>query len=247
MRSARICGESGIYHVVSRGVGQQIIFETDADRRRYLGSLQSLIGGSSGSLLAWCLMDNHAHLLISLPIDELSSTMRRLNSGYALHFNLVHDRSGHLFQGRFRSEPVDSDEYLMTVVRYIHQHPWRAGMTADCRYEWSSFDRYASGDVPSGGEIVMGAFGSPDEFAAFHRQEDFDAGCIDIAARRRRVDDEAALGVALELFGDAGLGEVKALPKKDRDAALARMKESGLTVRQIQRLTGVSLGVISKA
>ena len=73
---------------------------------------------------------------------------RRLNSGYALYFNLVHDRSGHLFQGRFRSEPVDSEEYLMTVVRYIHQNPWKAGMTADCHYEWSSFESYAS--FPSG-------------------------------------------------------------------------------------------------
>lgn len=247
MRTARACGESGIYHVVSRGVGQQIIFETDADRRRYLSALRSLVDGSSGALLAWCLMDNHTHLLVSQPLEELSSTMRRLNSGYALNFNLVHGRSGHLFQGRFRSEPVDTDEYLMTVVRYVHQNPWRAGMTADCHYEWSSFDLYASGDVPPGAGIVMDVFGSMDAFLDFHGQADFAASCIDISPRRRRIDDDAALAVALELFGDAGLGEVKSLPKGERDKALAKMKERGLTVRQIQRLTGVSLGVISRA
>ena len=247
MRTARICGESGIYHVVSRGVGQQIIFETDADKRRYLTTLQSLVDGASGSLLAWCLMENHVHLLISQPIDELSSTMRRLNSGYALYFNLVHGRCGHLFQGRFRSEPVDTDEYLMTVVRYIHQNPWKAGMTTNCHYEWSSFDLYASGRTPPGADVVMGVFGSLDAFLAFHDQEDFAAGCIDVVLRRPRVDDDAALKIALGLFGDAGLGEIKALPKEERDAALVRMKEGGLTARQIQRLTGVSLGVISKA
>ena len=247
MRTARICGESGIYHVVSRGVGQQIIFETDADKRRYLTTLQSLMDGSSGSLLAWCLMENHVHLLVSQPLDDLSSTMRRLNSGYALYFNLVHGRSGHLFQGRFRSEPVDTDEYLMTVVRYIHQNPWKAGMVTDCRYEWSSFGLYASGRTPPGADVVMDAFGSLDTFLALHGQEDFAAGCIDVAHRRPRVDDDTALEIALGLLGDAGLGEVKALPREERDAALSRMKERGLTVRQVQRLTGVSLGVISKA
>ena len=247
MRTARTCGESGIYHVVSRGVGQQIIFETDADKRRYLTTLQSLMDDSSGSLLAWCLMENHVHLLVSQQLDELSSTMRRLNSGYALYFNLVHDRCGHLFQGRFRSEPVDTDEYLMTVIRYIHQNPWKAGMTTSCHYEWSSFGLYASGRVPSGADAVMGAFGSLDAFLAFHNQENFAASCIDVAPRRPRVDDDAALEIALGLFGDAGLGELKTLPKEKRDASLARMKEDGLTVRQIQRLTGVSLGVISKA
>lgn len=247
MRAARVNGESGIYHVVSRGAGQQIIFETDADRQRYLGSLQSLLKESSGVLLAWCLMENHVHLLVSQPLDQLSSTMRRLNSGYALYFNLVHGRSGHLFQGRFDSEPVDTDEYLMTVVRYIHQNPWKAGITTDCHYRWSSFDLYASGSMPPGADVVMDIFGGLDAFLAFHNQEDAAAKCLDVVQRRIRVDDAAALSMALELFGDVGLGEVKSMPKEKRDEALAKMKECGLTVRQIQRLTGVSLGVISQA
>lgn len=247
MRTARVQSESGIYHVVSRGVGQQIIFETDADRRRYLDSLQNLLEGSSGTLLAWCLMDNHVHLLIKQQLDDLSATMRRLNAGYALYFNLVHNRSGHLFQGRFRSEPVDSDEYLMTVIRYIHQNPCKAGLARDCRYEWSSYDSFASGDVPRGADFILGVFGGTEAFRTFHEQEDPSARCIDVEPRLTRVDDEAALSIALELFGDSGLGQVKALPRERRDAALAEMKERGLTVRQIQRLTGVSLGTISRA
>ena len=202
---------------------------------------------SAGTLLAWCLMDNHVHLLIAQPIDQLASTMRRLNSGYALYFNLVHDRSGHLFQGRFRSEPVDSDEYLMTVLRYIHQNPWKAGITTDCHYKWSSFNLYASGKTPPNADIVKDMFGNVDAFLDFHKQADFAASCIDVEQRRPRVDDDAALAIALELFGDAGLGALKSQPRDERNKALAKMKERGLTVRQIQRLTGVSLGVISRA
>lgn len=246
-RTARQNGESGIYHVVSRGVGQQLIFESDADRRRYLDSLELLLGETGGSLLAWCLMDNHVHLLVRQDIGELSGVMRRLNSGYALYFNLVHGRSGHLFQGRFDSEVVDTDEYLMTVVRYIHHNPRKAGMTPGNSYEWSSYDAYTSGELPAGGDLVVGVFGGIAAFKAFHDQNDLDAPCIDVKARTRRADDERALQIAFEEFGDGGLGRIKSLPREERDAALALLKARGLTIRQVQRLTGVSLGVISKA
>lgn len=247
MRTARTRGDSGIYHVVSRGVGQQIIFESDADRRRYLSTLQNVMAKSSGHLLAWCLMDNHVHLLIRQPMDELSTTMRRLNSGYALYFNLVHNRSGHLFQGRFYSEPIDSDEYLMTVVRYIHQNPLKAGMATSCQYEWSSYKLYALGNPPVGGAFILDMFDGTPGFIEFHSQKDPAARCIDISQPRPRVDDEGALAVARSLFGDNKLGEIKALSRQERNAALAMLKEQGLTTRQIQRLTGISLGVISKA
>ena len=247
MRTARVGGESNIYHVVSRGTGQQLIFETAADRRRYLDTLRGLLSETEGELLAWCLMDNHAHLLIRQPLDALSSVMRRLNSGYALYFNLVHARSGHLFQGRFLSEPVETDEYLKTVVRYIHQNPMKAGMTSGCSYRWSSYDAYMSGLLPAGDTIVLDAFGDIEGFRLFHGVGDEAQTCIDVMPLVRRTNDDEALAVALDLFGDAGLGEIKALPKGQRDAALAKLKAKGLTVRQIQRLTGVSLGVISKA
>ena len=247
MRSARIQGKSDIYHVVSRGVGQQIIFETDADRRRYLESLERLVGESSCTLLAWCLMDNHVHLLVCCPLDSLSAMMRRLNSGYALYFNLVHGRSGHLFQGRFLSEPVDSDEYLFTVIRYIHQNPIKAGITEGCSYAWSSYDAYAEGEALAGTELVLGAFGGREGFVAAHEVIDEEARCLDVRRPRLRVDDDSAKSIAIGLFGDSGLGQIKALPRERRDEALRQLKEQRLTTRQIQRLTGVSLGVISKA
>ena len=253
MRTARTTGESNIYHVVTRGTGQQMIFETNADRRRYLDTLHELLAETGGELLAWCLMENHVHLLIRQPIDRLSTTMRRLDSGYALYFNMAHGRSGHLFQGRFLSEPVETDEYLKTVVRYIHQNPVKAGMTAGCSYPWSSYDVYACGNCPAADTIVLDLLGGAEGFRAFHGEADEAdevagaAACIDVVERGRRMSDEQALEVALSLFGDAGLGEIKSLSRGQRDAALATLKAHRLTVRQIQRLTGVSLGVISRA
>ena len=82
---------------------------------------------------------------------------------------------------------------------------------------------------------------------SFHEIDDTSASCVDIGEARRRVDDGQALEIACSLFGDAGIGEIKSLPKAERDAALAKLKASGLTIRQVQRMTGVSLGTISKA
>ena len=246
MRTARQRGESGIYHVVARGVGQQIIFESDSDRIRYMNSLQKLAEESAGNLLAWCLMDNHVHLLIDKPLEELSSLMRRLGSGYAIYFNLAHGRSGHLFQDRFRSEPVDTDAYLMTVVRYIHQNPVKARMTASCVYPWSSYNEYASGNPPAGGNRILDIFGGIESFISFHKVPGRE-GCLDISQRKPRVDDARARAIAKDAFGDTSLGSLKSLPKEERNQALARLKAEGLTTRQIQRLTGISLGTISSA
>lgn len=247
MRAPRARGEADVYHVVSRGVGQQIIFETDADRRRYLAALRELVEELSGSLLAWCLMDNHVHLLLRMPMDDLACMMRRLHSGYALYYNTVHGRSGHLFQGRFSSEPVETDEYLMTVVRYIHRNPVKAGVTTSCSYAWSSYDSYASWNIPPGAEMVAELFGDARSFRVFHENDRETTACLDVLPVRRRVDNETARRTALAMFGDAGLANLKALPRGRRDAALARLKGRGLTVRQIQLLTGISMGVISKA
>ena len=246
MRTARKQGESGIYHVVARGVGQQIIFETDSDRIRYMDSLQKLAEESSGNLLAWCLMDNHVHLLIEEPLGELSSLMRRLNSGYALYFNLTHGRSGHLFQDRFHSEPVDSDAYLMTVIRYIHQNPMKAHMAVSCVYPWSSYNEYASGNPPAGADRILDIFGGIEPFISFHDVPGQES-CLDISQRKPLIDDARARAIAENAFGSTSLESLKSLPRKERNQALALLKANGLTTRQIQRLTGISLGVISSA
>ena len=211
-----------------------------------MDSLQKLAEESSGNLLAWCLMDNHVHLLIEEPLGELSSLMRRLNSGYALYFNLTHGRSGHLFQDRFHSEPVDSDAYLMTVMRYIHQNPVKARMTASCVYPWSSYNEYVSGNPPAGADRILDIFGGVESFISFHDVPGQES-CLDISQRKPRVNDTRARAIAEDAFGSTDLESLKSLPREERNQALVLLKTEGLTTRQIQRLTGISLGIISNA
>lgn len=247
MATARIESASGIYHVIAKGVGGQLIVEDDDDRRCFVSLLKGNASKKTSSLLAWCLMDNHVHLLMRASKDDLSHCMARLLSSYALLFNSRHGREGHLFQGRFKSIPIEDDAYLLTVVRYIHQNPVKANMTPTCVYPWSSYNEYMGGSGFTDTDVILQLFTGLEEFEEFHAiMDDSNAHARELEWDRR-VSDEDALSYAKELFGDSGLGFVKALPKEKRDAAIRQMKDYGCTVRQIRRLTGISLGTISKA
>lgn len=250
MRSARARGKTDVYHIVARGVGRQIIFEDDCDRLCYLRLLGQELEAREGELFAWCLMDNHVHLLFRLELDELSKLVRAVNSSYAIYFNKRHDRVGHLFQGRFSSEPVDSEPYLLMVIRYIHQNPVRAGLCETCdSYRWSSYHSHISGEkdaVPVARDVIIDLFGGIGGFVEFHASLDESVACLDVnRGGRRFLEDGEARLVATSVLGDVRLEEVASLPRPRRDAAIRLMLAARLSIRQVERLTGVSRGIVA--
>ena len=138
-RHARQLAESGIYHVMLRGVNRDAIFLEEEDFERFLRALRVTKNASGCVVLAYCLMTNHVHLVIRTTREPLATVMKRLGVRYASWFNRKYGRVGHLFQDRFRSRPVDTDEYLLTLLRYVWANPVEAGLT-DCAedYRWSS-------------------------------------------------------------------------------------------------------------
>ena len=246
MRTERKRSESGFNHVIVRGVGQQLIFEDDHDRLHFLERIEKLAIESEGELIAWCLMGNHAHLLVRLDGEELSAMMKALLSTYALYFNVRHGRSGHLFQDRFKSEPVDSDEYLLTVVRYIHQNPVKAGLCQRCgEYEWSSYGEYVGSPRSCNTALVLGLLGGKEAFEAFHGYLPADE-CLDVdSARKRMAEDEALAWIKGEFGLDSPTG-IAAFDKKSRNEAIAMMKRAGMTGKQIQRMTGIGRGIVDR-
>ena len=126
-RRARRSSESGYYHVMLRGNGRQVIFEDDLDRREFLRELSETMAQSGVSIVAWCLMSNHVHLLLADEQGSLSTAVHHLATRYARHFNRRTGHVGSVFDGRFKSVPVESDVQLLAAVRYIHENPVRAG------------------------------------------------------------------------------------------------------------------------
>lgn len=139
-RQARIDIPGLLQHVIVRGVARSDIFFNDRDRENFVQRLSLLLAETGTDCFAWALLDNHVHMLL-LPVEQpLASLMRRLLTGYAVAFNLRHNRAGHLFQNRYKSIVCDSDVYLLELVRYIHLNPLRAGivdnLTGLAGYRW---------------------------------------------------------------------------------------------------------------
>lgn len=247
-RSPRKTSSSSIYHVISRGSSHQIIFEDDADRAFFMKKLEECLKESDGQLLCWCLMSNHFHLLLKAKNDSLSHIMHKLLTTYAGYFNRVHERSGALFEGRFKSEPVETDQYLLEVVRYIHNNPFKANLSASLSYPWSSYDEYVNGENErTDTKYVIDVFGGLKQFEDFHVVKCTDKGVMDTPKPARRfLSDEKALAAAMALLSGSDPANLKSKDRNVRDAKIAELKEAGLSTRQIQRITGVSLGTISK-
>ena len=139
-RPIRIEFPDALYHVTARGDRREDIFEDDQDRQLFLSTLEQVITQFNWVCHAWCLMDNHYHLLIQTPDGNLSKGMRQLNGVYTQASNRRHRRVGHLFQGRFKAILVDSDVYLLELSRYVVLNPVRAGMVKKpADWPWSSY------------------------------------------------------------------------------------------------------------
>jgi REP element-mobilizing transposase RayT len=139
-RAPRLRPANGIFHITSRGNRRQSIFFEDADREWFLYFLEHTVKRFDWTCNAYCLMDNHVHLLVETPKENLSEGMQWLLGRYALDFNWRHGLDGHLFQGRFKSQVVDSNWHLLELARYIVLNPVRAGMCAAAAdWPWSSY------------------------------------------------------------------------------------------------------------
>ena len=140
---------NGYYHIVNRGVEQRVVFSEPADYE-YFEALMCFYAKSYGIIIHnYCLMNNHYHLLIEITQGNLSMFMRQLNMNYAIYFNKKHERTGHLWQGRFKSWYVTDEVYLYTLMRYIEQNPLKAGIVKQLEaYLYSSYAYFLSDTVP---------------------------------------------------------------------------------------------------
>lgn len=161
-RRKREKSSTGLYHVMLRGINKNDLFLEDDDRGHFLQLLADKKAQDNFLLPAYCLMDNHVHLLIKEQNCELSHIMKRINVSYVGYFNRKYDRIGPLFQDRYRSEKIEDEAYLLAVARYIHQNPVKANIVAKPQfYQWSSYRDYIDSNENStlvDTEMLLGMF-----------------------------------------------------------------------------------------
>lgn len=243
-RTSRKASESGIYHVILRGINRQAIFEDDEDSACFLDIIEGYKTVSGFEVLAYCLMGNHAHLLIRVGEEPLSTIFRRIASKYVYWFNAKYDRIGHLFQERFKSEPVEDDAYLVTVMRYIHNNPVKAGI---CRapedYPLSSYRDYLGGGGLTDTALALSLMPLP-QLIEFTRRPNEDA-CLDVPGKARvRFTDADARRIMGDIAGCSSTGDFQSLDGEEQRRAVRAMIEAGLSIRQISRIAGMTVGKV---
>lgn len=141
-RQARVRSITGIYHIMLRGIDKRDIFLENEDKLKFLECIERAKAKGNFKALGYCLMDNHIHMLLK-ESEEIGTSIKRITVGYVGWHNKKCDRTGHLFQNRYLSELLTTEEYLLTVLRYIHQNPVKARIAVSAGdYNWSSFGQY---------------------------------------------------------------------------------------------------------
>lgn len=245
-RQARKKSESKIYHIMLRGINQQQIFEDSEDCDRFLAVLQECKEICGFAVYAYCLMGNHIHLLIKEGLEPLEQVFKRICGRFVYWYNVKYRRVGHLFQDRFKSEPVDSKEYLLTVVRYIHQNPVKAGLCREVSdYAYSSYAEYFGNCYLVDSDYILGIC-PVDEFRELNERT-VETNCLDLSDKAiTRVTDEQARTLIRRISKCENVSAFQSLETAKRDKYLKKLREEGVSIRQLSRLTGVSISVIRK-
>lgn len=258
-RRARIQSQSRVYHVMMRGNERKNIFLNDEDKAKFLDIIYEKKKVSRFNLYAYCLMDNHIHLIISENKDSLARIMKRVNTSYAYYFNKTYIRIGHLFQDRFRSEPIENDNYLLAAARYVHNNPVKANMVKNVEdYKWSSYKLYLEVSRRSNiidKDMIFGIFSEDKEkaieaFKEFTNKPNSDEFLEYKEDDIDRMNEEESKDFVANYLKANNIG-INTLKTKDglgfRVELIKELKQkSNVSVRNIAKLLGITRGRVQE-
>ncbi len=261
-RIQRIRSCTGIYHVMVRGNERKDIFNNNDDKEKFRKILIKTKKKTKLELYSYCLMNNHFHIVIREREESISSIMKRLNVSYAYYFNKRYDRVGHVFQGRYKSEPIEDDRYLISAVRYVHNNPVKAEIVNNpYDYKWSSYREYfdVKGGIIDRG-LVLGIFSEDIKialplFEEFSNEENND-NLIDVKTNVNNKLIEIKGLKAAETYVNEYMKEekIELAQLKSRSYRTQRNElikdlwsKSNLSIREIAGLLKLNRGMISRA
>ena len=235
--------ESNFYHVYMRGLAKQIIFEEASDNKMFLYFLKAYSKTYNIKIISYCLMINHVHILCQDSENNIPSFMHILCSMYARYFNKKYERVGALFQRPYKKKLIKNDLHLLTVFRYIIKNPEKDGICPYQEYKWSSYclfyHKNSLVDVSLVKDLLDGlnvdAFLKDDKY---EENEEFYSDFEQVA-----ISNSQAKELIKSKFNITSPSLIRCFNKQKRNEAVIYLKSLGLSIRQIERLTGVSRGI----
>lgn len=243
-RNARTISKSGVYHILFRGVNQQNIFEETADFEKLKETISIVKQDLHFEIYAYCFMNNHVHIVLKEKnFGDISLIMKRILTKYARWYNIKYGRSGALIANRYKSVPVEIDEYFLHLIRYVHQNPIKAGVADEIEeYPYSSFAEYVHEPSITDTNFLLQMI-SIKEFVDYHKEmENIKFRVTD----SKKKSDEDVLMFLKKNYRIDNPKSISKFSKVDRDRILAELKKE-FPIRHLQRITGISRGVITKA
>jgi putative transposase len=251
-RPLRILLPGGLYHLIARGNAREPCFRAEDDRRAFLATLEHVLERFGWLIYAYCLMENHYHLVAETPLPNLPAGMRQLNGLYARRFNIRHGRCGHVFQARYRSILVDGDAYLLEVCRYVVLNPIRAGICAEPgAYRWSSYratNGEAKAELPLALQSLLALFAPRPALARARYREFVRAGIVEALEQRVRGERLGGEAFLRERFGyEPPLPEIPRRQVEPLPPSLAEIFAAGnpVPVATAYRRHGYTIGQIA--
>ncbi len=251
-RKSREISPTGVYHVMLRGINRGRIFDDEQDCRKFVKILRQVTHPKDKddaplppycSIYAYCLMDNHIHLLIAEGTESLSNTMKRIGVAYVSYYNKRNERLGPLFHDRFRSEAVADAGYFINLLRYVHCNPVEAGIVEHpSQYQWSSWHEY-DGSIKSNcvcNHTLPFTGMSRDEVCELMLNVSEKQSPQPRISQRRLTDTEAT--EILERI--CGEEPVLNMPKERQKNVVENAYAAGVGLRQLSRITKISYGAI---
>ena len=227
-----------------------MLFDGDEDRIALLHILDAILPKHNIELIAWCLTGNHIHLIIDDPDDRKSDAMHAIAVSFAGRYNARMGHIGHVFQERFWDSPIKSEEYLLEAIRYIHLNPQKAGLAAYDEYPWSSHREYlmSTGSRPHiTGSVIDALFPTPRSYLQLMESTP-SLPYRPSATAKVREEDLCEFGAAIvQSVAGCAPTELKSVSKALRNEAILTLRKEGLTIKQVQLLTGLGIWIIKNA
>lgn len=240
-----------VYHIILKGVNGQEIFFEDSDRIKFLTELKKVKGVYHCKIYAYVLMSNHIHILLFDKEDKISQIMHRICTIYAIYFNKKYDRVGHLFQNRFKSKCVNTQNYLLNLLRYIHKNPEKDGICKMELYRWSSYTEYKFIAKIIDVDFILKIFNEDkdkavERFIQYNRLNEDEYGEEEYDIRRYLTDEEAIEKIK-KILTIGNVTSILKLNKKIRDEKIRQIaKIRGISTKQISRILGIHIRTIQR-
>lgn len=226
-----------------------IIFEDNQDHYVFLNYLIRSARKNEVSIVAYCLMSNHFHLIIKDDKENVSTFVLSLSTSYVRYFNAKYHRSGALFEGRYQSRSIANEDYLLTVFRYVLRNPEVAKLCKTSDYKWSSYQEYFEPKVKKeicDKTLIMNFVPNIKILKDYINQSVEDKSASEIEVYKGLPFNEA-LKLSNKILGELNCINIQALKKEPRDMAIRLLLSAGISFKQVMKITGLSKSIVYRA